>query len=138
MILSSKLCHGKSVDCLPVRSWNKMPVDVYSDFDRRVPHLLSHVSQRFTILDEQRRERMAKVMQSNLSQLGFFEASVQRPCCGDCLCLASLLPDCRKPTQESLLGSHPQRSDCFRRAIPQPSGRQSRRSEDAHCHPSAP
>ena len=55
-----QLVHGR-----PIRSRHQMPVHIYRHLDRTVPELVFHVGQRFPVLDQQRRERMSKVVKTD-------------------------------------------------------------------------
>ena len=54
-----------------------MAVDVDGDLDRRVPHLFLHVGQRFTVLNQQRSERVPDVVDADLPQVGAFQQTVE-------------------------------------------------------------
>ena len=53
-----------------IRAWNEVAVGVDGDLNRRVPHLLVHAGDRLPLLQRQRRERVSKVVNSDLSGFG--------------------------------------------------------------------
>ena len=50
-----------------VGTGNQVPINIDRDLNAAVPHLLLHVGERGSSLDEQRSERVAKVMKSDVA-----------------------------------------------------------------------
>ena len=50
-----------------VGTGNQVPINIDRDLNAAVPHLLLHVGERGSSLDEERSERMAKIMQADFA-----------------------------------------------------------------------
>ena len=61
------------IDGRPVGARHQMPVDVDRHLDGAVAHLFLHVRQRFTLLNQERCERVTEIMEPDAAKLGLLE-----------------------------------------------------------------
>lgn len=66
----------KSIHGLFIPAWNQMAVTIHCDLDRRVPHLFFDVDRTLAVLEQERGERMAQIMEAHPSQLGLRQESL--------------------------------------------------------------
>ena len=57
----------QSVYLCPIAPWYQVPVDVHRNLDGVVPHLLLHVGEGGSLLNEQASKGMPEIMETNMS-----------------------------------------------------------------------
>ena len=72
----TKLISGdvvKSIDRGTISTRNEMPVRVHRDLNRRVSELVLHVGEALAVRDQERRVRVAEIVDPNLPKAGLLE-----------------------------------------------------------------
>ena len=77
--MKSRLCEWsiESIHGLFIPAWNQMSITIHGDLDRRMPHLLFDVDRALAVLEQERSERMAEIMEAHPSQLGLRQQPIK-------------------------------------------------------------